>query len=100
MIMVYTTMPSQEASQKVVRALLEKKLIACATIVPCKSMYWWNESIQEDQECIVLAKTTADAFELLQKELTRLHPYQVPCIIKIAATANDAYAHWLNEQLL
>ena len=57
-VMVYITMPSEEKAKEIVRTLLEKHLIACATMMPCKSMYWWEGKIQDDQELIVFAKTT------------------------------------------
>ena len=98
-IMVYSTLPSEEKSKEIVRLLLEKHLIACATMFSCQSMYRWNEVIQDDREFVILVKTTEDKFELLQAELIKVHPYKIPCIIKTAVTANAPYAQWLNAEL-
>jgi len=98
-IMVYVTMPSEEVAKEIVRALLEKHLIACATMWPCKSMYWWEGAIQEDGEYIVLAKTREDAFEAIKTAISAMHPYQIPCILKLNATANEAYAKWVQEHI-
>lgn len=98
-VMVYITISSEEKAKEVVSALLQKRLIGCATIFPCNSMYWWENAIQNDQEFIILAKTKESKFESLEQEITKIHPYQVPCIIKMAATANMPYAQWLSKEL-
>lgn len=98
-VMVYITMPSEVVAKEIVRFLLEQHLIACATILPCKSMYWWDGVIQDDQELIVLAKTTEDKFELMQQEVEKNHPYKIPCILKFTAIANSSYAQWVDTQL-
>lgn len=97
--MVYITLPSEEKAKEIARMLLEKHLIACATMWPCHSMYWWDSAIQNDQEYIMLAKTTAEKFEQLKKEVSHIHPYQVPCIVKIDATANTPYAQWVRDEI-
>jgi len=98
-VMVYITMPSEEKAKEIARVLLERHLIACATMMPCKSMYTWEGKIQDDQEVIMFAKTTQDKFEELKSEVTKIHPYQVPCILKIAADANAPYAAWVNNEV-
>jgi len=98
-IMVYLTVPSEEHAKAIARSLLEKHLIACVTMLPCKSMYWWDGAIQDDQEIIMFAKTTEDKFESLQSEIIKIHPYKVPCILKIAATANIPYAQWVHSEI-
>jgi len=98
-VMVYITMPSEEKAKEIVRTLLEKHLIACATMMPCKSMYWWEGKIQDDNEIIMLAKTTENKFELLKQEVMKIHPYTIPCILKISVEANAPYAAWVNDEV-
>ena len=98
-VLIYITVPSEEKSQEITRSLLEKHLIACATMWPCKSMYWWDGAIQNDQEFIILAKTTENKVELLKQAVASLHPYTIPCILKIAATANTPYAQWVSNEV-
>ena len=98
-IMVYITMPSEEKAKEIAKKLLELRLIACATMLPCQSMYWWNGIVQDDQEFIMFVKTTEDAFEVLKQEIIKIHSYEIPCIIKIPVTANVPYVHWIYEQV-
>ena len=97
--LVYITMPSEVQAKEMARALLEGRLIVCATILPCQSMYWWDGAIQSDQEVIMFVKTVDDKFEQLQQVVTKLHSYQVPCILKIDAIANAPYAQWVQAEL-
>ena len=46
MIVVYTTFPDCESAEKVIRALLEKRLIACANLREHKALYWWEGKIE------------------------------------------------------
>lgn len=94
-IMVYITMPTEDKAKEIARALLEKHLIACATILPGNSMYWWEGAIQDDQELIMFTKTTEDKFEILKQEVAKIHPYKIPCILKIIANANAPYSQWV-----
>lgn len=98
-IIVYITMPSEEKAKEIARALLEKRLIACATMLPCKSMYRWNGSIQDDQELIMLVKTAEDRFDELEREVVNMHPYQIPCILKLEATAHIPYMQWVHSEV-
>lgn len=99
-VMVYVTMPTEEKAQEIVRSLLEKNLIACATLIPGKSMYRWDNTIQCGYEVVVFFKTMEACFLDFKKELEKLHPYQIPCILKIeSVTSNDSYKKWVSENL-
>lgn len=96
-IIVYITHSSEENAQKIADELLQKKLVACANIFPIKSMYWWNGSIENENEYVSIVKTIPELWEILQKEITAIHPYEVPCIMKIEAEANEEYEKWIRE---
>jgi periplasmic divalent cation tolerance protein len=62
-------------------------------------MYWWDNVIHHDQEVIMFAKSVEDNFEAIKEKVAEMHPYEVPCIVKIAADANAPYAKWLKVQI-
>lgn len=70
--------------------IASKCSIDCSTMFACKSMYWWDGVIHDDQEFIMFVKTTENKFELLQQEILKIHPYKVPCILKIVASAHTS----------
>jgi len=36
----------------------------------------------------------------LQEEITEVHPYTVPCIMKIEVSANQAYEDWIRQEVV
>lgn len=98
-ILVYITNPDHETAVRVARQLLEKRLIACANIFPITSLYWWEGEITEAGECVLIAKTMPEQYKEVQREVERVHPYTVPCVIEIDANVNDKYFSWLRGEI-
>ena len=97
--LVDITHPNEETARQICRHLLEKRLIACANIFSIASAYWWQGAIQQEGEWVSLVKTALPRWESLRDEVARIHPYEVPCIMKMEVEANDAYCHWILEQV-
>ena len=99
MILVYITCKDEEEAVKISKHLLDKKLIACSNMHPIRSMYWWNSKIQDDKEFVIIAKTKEKNYEKIKEEVLKLHSYDIPCILKINAEANESYDKWVNEKV-
>lgn len=50
--------------------LVEEQLAACVNRVPCQSVYRWEGEIHEDDEIILLVKTTADELQAATVEIS------------------------------
>ena len=94
-VLLYTPCPSQAEAQKIAQHLLEHKLIACAQIVPITSMYWWEGKIANDNEYVLIAKTLENVAEKASHEIENIHPYDIPCVMKLAASVNQKYLAWM-----
>jgi len=99
MTLVYITCKDEEEAVKISKHLLEKRLIACSNMHPIRSMYWWNSKIQDEQEVVIIAKTLDKNYEKIKSEVSKLHSYDVPCILKIDAQANQSYDNWVNKEV-
>lgn len=99
LIFIYITNPSEKEAKRIAKHLLEKKLIACANIFPIKSMYRWKGKINYEKEFAMIAKTISKNFEKIKNEVEKMHPYKIPCIIKISVQANDPYSAWLRNSV-
>ncbi|NQV08275.1 divalent-cation tolerance protein CutA [Candidatus Woesearchaeota archaeon] len=97
MIIIYITNPTKEKAKEIAKHLLDKKLIACANLIDSNSLYKWEGELKDENEVILLAKTTEDKFEEVKKEVKKIHPYDIPCILKIPAEANKEYSEWLEK---
>jgi len=58
----------------------------------------WTGKIQEVDESIAFLKTRKDNWKKVRDELQKIHPYEVPCIIRIDVEANEDYESWVNKQ--
>jgi len=99
MALVYITCKDKAEAKKISKYLLEKRLIACSNIFPIESMYWWKNKIVNDNEIVILAKTLNKNYETIKKEVKKLHSYEIPCILKIDAKANEEYMKWVKEEV-
>jgi len=101
MLVVLTSFASEEDAARVVRALVEERLIACGNILPgARSLYRWQGALADEREALVLMKTRKQDWTALMSRLHELHPYQTPeCIaVRIAAGA-PKYMAWLDASL-
>lgn len=67
---------------RLLRALLEERLVAGGNIIPgLRSLYWWEGAIQDEAEELLVMETAADRVEAMTEHLRGLHPYEVPKIV-------------------
>jgi periplasmic divalent cation tolerance protein len=79
---IYMTAGNMEEAVKVGNALLKEKLAACINIIDnMKSMYVWKGEIQNENEVVVIAKTTEEKIPALIEKVKTVHSYECPCII-------------------
>ena len=101
MLLVFTTFEREEDAARVVRTLIEERLIACGNLLPgARSIYRWKDAALDTREVVVLLKTRKQDWTALLSRLHELHPYETPeCVaVRIAAGA-PRYLAWLEESL-
>lgn len=91
-----TTCPVSDAD-RLAEALVQARLAACVNILgSIRSRYWWEGTIQSDQEAMLIMKTRDDMVEPLMRHLEDLHPYEVPEFVVLPVEAGlPAYLHWV-----
>jgi len=90
-IALVTTANKQEA-EKIIRRLLNEKLIACANIIsPVSSHFHWSGKIEKAEECLILMKSRKDLFEKLAETVKSL---ALPII-----NGSKTYLDWLESCL-
>jgi periplasmic divalent cation tolerance protein len=99
-IVVLTTVSSDDEAVKFVRALLDRRLIACGTCVPgARSLYRWQGKIADEREVLILLKTRSARVEALQTAFAELHPYKVPEFLVLSVdTGLEKYLEWINGE--
>jgi len=98
---VLTTAGSEVEASRIARSLVETRLAACVNVLPgVASTYWWQGSVNTEDEWLLVIKTRADRFEEVRAAIRTLHSYEAPEVVMIEASAVDpAYAAWLDASL-
>ena len=99
MTLIYITCKDEKEAVKISKHLLNKRLIACSNMHSVRSMYRWHEKIQDEKEFVIIAKTKEKNYKKIKEEVLKLHSYDIPCILKIDAEANESYEKWVNEEV-
>lgn len=99
-IVVLTTVTAEDEAVTLVRALLERRLIACGTLLPgARSLYRWKDRISDERETVLMLKTRAARLDGLRDAFTELHPYKVPELLVLPVEAGlDKYLDWINGE--
>ncbi len=96
-VVVMTTVSTSDEAVALVRALLERRLIACGTMLPpARSLYRWEGKLADEQEIVVLLKTRSARIEALEAAFRELHPYKVPELLALEVAAGaEKYLGWI-----
>lgn len=100
-IQVQWTCSNISEAKTIIKYLLEKRLIACANIIPhVSSFFLWKNSIDEAEEVKVYMKTIKENYSEIKAYIEAHCSYDTPEIIGIHLDAvNEKYAQWLDEEL-
>ena len=98
---IYMTAGSMDEARRIGRHLVESRLAACVNMFEkMNSIYIWDGQLQDDQETVIIAKTTADRVPQLIKKVKDLHSYDCPCIVCLAVeNGNPAFLDWIEAQV-
>lgn len=98
--LLYVTFPNKDEALAAADALLQQKLVACANIYDgVTSVYRWEGKMRQEQETVMIAKTSGAKREDAIALVKRLHSYEVPCIIAYPVTAGyPPFLQWVAEE--
>jgi periplasmic divalent cation tolerance protein len=96
-VVVLTNLPDRDTALALGRALVERRLAACANVLGgCTSVYRWQGAIETADEVPVLIKTRRELYAEVEQAIRSLHPYAVPEIIALPVQAGlPEYLGWI-----
>ena len=98
-IVVLTTVGGEEEARKLIRGLVEDRVIACGTMVGATSIFRWEGVVSEESETLVFLKTRRERWPDLETAVKRRHPYDVPELLALPVEVGlDAYLRWMNRE--
>jgi periplasmic divalent cation tolerance protein len=100
-LIVFTTFRNEEEAARVVRTLVDERLIACGNLLPnVRSIYRWKEGVADEREVMAILKTRKQDWPVLMSRLHELNSYETPeCIAVRMASGSPRYMAWLEEAL-
>ena len=79
------------------RSLVEDRLAACGQLIgPIRSIYRWDDGVQEDTEVRVALHTRESLVPAIIERTRAEHSYEVPCVLALAVeNGNPDYVAWV-----
>ena len=100
--MIITTFECDDSKiTNIANDLIEMQLAKCINLIPgIKSIYFWNNKLQNSRETMMLIKTIEPNVNKILIYLESKHPYQIPEIIcSDFEILNDEYKQWFNTNI-
>ena len=99
-VVVMITVPNEEQAVSLARILVEGRLAACVQIQPIRSIYFWQNRLQDDREHLLYVKTRTDLLATLETTVQIHHPNEVPEITVLPMLmGSSSYLSWIDEQV-
>lgn len=97
LLLVMTSLPDKVTANALAKQLIDANLAACVQIQSgVQSIYRWQGRVCEEQEVVLVAKTSTDQWPAISDYIKQNHPYDVPEIIAQPIThSHTDYARWV-----
>ena len=97
-IEISTCCASIEEAHKIARLAVEKRLCACAHIIPIESYYRWQGEVTQDTEHKIFFKTTSKNAKALADLIKTEHSYALPAVVEHPLRPlTIEYGQWIQE---
>jgi periplasmic divalent cation tolerance protein len=99
-IVIFVTTSSIKEADRISKVLVEKRLAACVNIIKdIRSIFFWKGKLSDEKEVLLIAKSKKKNFERIEKEVKKLHSYEVPEIIGLPILmGSEDYLDWVDKE--
>ena len=99
--MIFVTVPDESVGVGLVTTLVEEGLVACGNLLPgVRSIYAWEGKICDEQELLLILKTTESLCTKVSERVCELHPYACPEVLSVAVEFGQPdYLAWVKSQV-
>jgi periplasmic divalent cation tolerance protein len=100
-LLVLTTCGNDEDAKALAQLLVGQRLAACVNaIAKVASTYRWQGEVQQDQETLLIIKTTAPRLAAVEKAIRMHSKYELPEVIAVPVQGGSVeYLAWLRESV-
>ena len=99
-VLVYITCRDLEEARHLGGTLVQERWAACVNMIDgMRSMFWWDDQVQEDEETILLAKTQVGLVTGLTDRVKALHSDTCPCVLALPVIdGNPDFLQWIQAE--
>jgi periplasmic divalent cation tolerance protein len=101
-IIVLVTCGSKNQARRIARVLVDRRLAACVNVLQAhvESIYRWKGKVETAREFLLLIKSSRKRFAALEREVRRLHSYDLPEIIALPIDRGSRpYLAWIDDSV-
>ena len=100
-LLVLTTCATPTEADELAKVLVEKRLAACVNrLEVVVSTYRWRSKLEQDQETLLLIKTTEECFDGLENAIRKRSSYELPELIAVPiCKGTSTYLDWLKTSV-
>ena len=98
-VTVFVTAPGRESALALARQVVEESLAACGSLIPnVTSVFRWDEEVTEEEEVLLILKTSVVKSPALIARVAELHTYEVPEVLSLRVEDGfGLYIDWVGE---
>lgn len=100
---VLVTCATVKEARRIAETIVKKHLAACVNLIasPVESTYTWKGKTEKAREFLLVIKTTEKRLAALEREVKRLHSYDLPEFVALPIVAGSRdYLSWLRESVI
>lgn len=98
-IMITTTFDNKNDADKIIKLLLEKRLVSCCQLNNITSSYHWKGNIEHTEEFLLQMKSKKELFKEIEKVILENHSYETPQLIAYdIVDGYKGYLDWIEEE--
>ena len=100
-VVVLVTAGSEDEAARIAHAVVAERLAACVNVIgPIRSIYRWQDAVEDAREWLMIAKARAADVASLAARIRALHSYDVPeCIVITIEDGSAAYLDWIGSSV-
>ena len=93
------TCANDKEAEKIIKSLLEKRLIVCAKKISVESTFYWQKKIEKSPEILLLMESDESKFEEMEKEILKIHSYKTFVLESLPVKTTQDVKKWLSKEL-
>jgi periplasmic divalent cation tolerance protein len=99
LMVVVTSVGTEEQALDVAHALVRSRRAACVNIIPnVHSVYRWKGRVCDDGEMLLIIKTRATSFDSVRETIHKVNTYELPEVLGYRVDwASPGFSSWIEK---